>query len=657
MKALLTALRSCALLIIAILLLNPYFRTVKEVQVNPKFAVLMDNSESLSIQKGQYSGISDYLNTIESLQRNKPDNVELDYFSFGGDVRVTSVDSLSFSDPSTNLFEAIDFIISSENSYTGALLLSDGIITYGKNPVVRAGESPFPIHAVALGDTARVVDIAIRNVTANQTGFTNTLHPVEVEISQYGFTNEQIELRLMRDTETLAVENIRLENDIRNYTATFELQLEEAGLFTYELVVDSLAGEWITENNRATLSIEVLDSKTRILHVTSSIHPDVRALKSMLLSDENIELNSIVYLGTRPPFRNTGDTETDYDLLILHGAPSISFLENQVPDWKDIPTLLLELPASAGDSKGQSYNLIEDLSGRNYSVSFFTEPSAEGHPILELPDIEANRLPALTGNIRTRINEPDAITLLGITFQGLQTNADLLAVQERGNIRRAHVSAFGWYIFAQSTNPQVRDYYTALFNNLVSWTSTDPDNRLLKVAPAKIEFSVTEAATIHASLINENGVVEDDATIEITLLSDELSATYTMNNLGSGSYRIQIPALPAGKYRFRAVASKGSRVIESQEGEFLISDSSTELVNTLRNDELLRGIAGSSNGIFIPYVNIESLWDSLGSSYELNSSSEFVENYFFPVRSPIWFLLVLALLGTEWFIRKKYALP
>ncbi len=657
MKILLSSLRAAALLIIAVLLLNPYFRSLQEVQVNPEFAVLMDNSESLSIRKGEYSGVSDYLNTLGALQANKPANVELDYFSFGGNVRAASIDSLSITEPSTNLFEALDFILSSEKSYTGVLLLSDGIITYGKNPVVRAGESPFPVHSIALGDTARVMDIAIGNISSNQTGFTNTIHPVEVEISQYGFRDEELTVRLMRNGETVADESISLENGQRSYTTNFELQLEEAGLFTYEVVIDSLAGEWITDNNRSSVSIEVLDSKTRILHLASSIHPDVRALKSMLLQDENIELNSISYLGNRPPFRDMEGGPAEYDLIILHGAPSVSFLDNEVPGWEEIPSLMLELPSSAGESRGQSYSLIEDLSGNGYSVSLFSELSAEGHPILELPDIAPDRLPPLTGSIRTRLTEADALTLLGITFQGLETNADLLAVQERGNIRRAHVSAYGWYMLAQSTSPEVRELYTELFNNIVSWTSTDPDNRLLKVSPSRIEFSVTEAATINASLINENGDVEDDANIEITLVSDELTASYTMNNNGGGNYRLQIPSLPAGKYQYRAVASKGSRVIESQEGEFLISDSSTELANTMRNDQLLRGISGNSNGVFIPYTDVGALWDSLESGYELASNTELVESYFFPVRSPLWFLIVIGLLGAEWFIRKKYALP
>lgn len=103
---------------------------------------------------------------------------------------------------------------------------------------------------------------------------------------------------------------------------------------------------------------------------------------------------------------------------------------------------------------------------------------------------------------------------------------------------------------------------------------------------------------INASLINETGDIESNAVIEFTLKSDNYAANYTMDNLGNGNYQLQIPNLMEGNYKFSATARKGSREIDTETGEFLVSQSSIELANTVRNDELLNNISTGSGVVF-----------------------------------------------------------
>jgi hypothetical protein len=130
-----------------------------------------------------------------------------------------------------------------------------------------------------------------------------------------------------------------------------------------------------------------------------------------------------------------------------------------------------------------------------------------------------------------------------------------------------------------------------------------------------------------------------------------------MDNLGNGNYQLQIPNLMEGNYKFSATARKGNREIDTETGEFLVSQSSIELANTVRNDEMLNNISTGSGGTFFDFRSANEFWKTSEIVSNLQSRTEIKENYIYPVRSVFWFILVIMLLGTEWLIRKKFALP
>jgi hypothetical protein len=180
----------------------------------------------------------------------------------------------------------------------------------------------------------------------------------------------------------------------------------------------------------------------------------------------------------------------------------------------------------------------------------------------------------------------------------------------------------------------------------------------LKVSPVKQSFSTAENPELNAILQNERSESEDDAIIEISLQSeDEDPRTFNMENTGNGNYQLLLPRLSQGLYDYTATARKGSREIETQSGQFLVSNTSMEFINTSRNDELLRSVARNSGGAYLPYNEATAIWDSLQTANILQPHTETIENYAFPVRNIYWFLLVLFLLGTEWIIRKYYSMP
>ncbi|MDZ7693434.1 MAG: hypothetical protein U5K69_20340 [Balneolaceae bacterium] len=234
------------------------------------------------------------------------------------------------------------------------------------------------------------------------------------------------------------------------------------------------------------------------------------------------------------------------------------------------------------------------------------------HPVMELPEISYDRLPAVYSPIQGLEVSAGSTVLFNSSYEGSATNQPLIAIQQIGNLRRAQMNGFGWYRIAQSTNPQARQFMESLFYNMVSWTATQPDNRRLKIQPTQKVFTGNEAVSFNAFLTNESGEVETEGVISITISGEEMeSRIYNMENTGGGQYRLDVGALPEGIYQYEAVARKGSRTIDTQTGEFSVSGSNIEYVNTIRNDNLLKQIADITGGQFYSYQDVQSLWQDM----------------------------------------------
>ncbi len=316
------------------------------------------------------------------------------------------------------------------------------------------------------------------------------------------------------------------------------------------------------------------------------------------------------------------------------------------------------LPNSLNSYAENTFSLINNRSPDLFDVQIKINSENSDHAILEgLPDVNLLNFAPLQSSINASNAFPEAQSLLTAQYQNITTDSPLISILEQGNIRRSEFLGSGWFKMYLSPNADERIFIEQLLINLIDWTASNPDNRLLKIKPSKNSFNSNESPLINASLINESGDVETQGVIEITITNDDFSANYTMENLDNGNYQLQIPSLADGRYEFLATARKGNREIDQQSGEFLVSESSVELANTTRNNDLLSNIALGSKGEFMEYTSVDELWNNEEIRSTLNSKKEIQETYIFPIRSLYWFFLVIALLAAEWIGRKRFALP
>lgn len=662
----LVVVRSLVFFILLALLVNPFYKAERTALEKSEIMVLWDNSASTSIQKGAYKGKQSYQKVIRDLRLNDSSAVTYRTYSVGATVNPGSLDSLALNESQTNLYHAIETIKSREKDIKGVILITDGIFNQGRNPAFEAGNIAVPVMTVALGDTVEQKDLIVEEVTTNSTGYVHTLHPVEVRVSTNGFAGRNVRVQLKKGAEVLHQQMISPENDRSVHTLNFEMELNEEGLRQFEVTIPAAESEWTATNNSHPFAVDVLNEKQRILSLAFEIHPDVRFIRSELLQDENTRLISRTWLGSNRFIEGALELSADtLDLVILHGYPGSGLPGNLEATVKE---LIAQTPWVVMVTPLANINALERVSDTSLPVSYpgtgnrqqvkilpNVEPTA--HPIMEIPDVSYDLLPPLTTPLRNGSVSAGTNVLFVSSHRGTETQQPFIAVEEIGNMRRTQINGYGWYRYAQSTNAQVQNFGRQLFSNIISWTATKPDNRRLKVQPSKKVFTGAEPIVLNAYLTNESGEKESDGIIELTLSGGNIDTRfYSMTNLGNGRYQLGINSLPRGIYDFTATAKKGNRTIDSQKGEFSVSNTNTEFVHTKRNDKLLQQISERTGGSYFTFSNLTGFADSLKEKGMLNREEKVTSTLFYPYQHSFWFILVIVLLTTEWITRKYLAL-
>ncbi|TVQ09501.1 MAG: hypothetical protein EA364_13940 [Balneolaceae bacterium] len=663
---LLSIVRGSALILLILLLFNPVIRKTNVLIDKPAIGVLLDNSKSVTVIRGEYDGENSYRQARQAV--NLGDTLDVSYRIYGFDnelFRLTGTEP-DLEGTSTDINLALSGIVQSEPDLKAIVLFSDGIYNRGRNPSNIASQLGIPVITVGLGDTTSMRDLVVRNINLNDVGYKNTETPITAEILNDGFPDTSFEIQLRKDGNVIDRQTVSTTTTRSVHRVQFNTELAETGLQRYEIFVPELPGEFTTANNRASGTINVLDDQLRVLHIAFEIHPDVSAFRHLLATDQNVSPAMLNwYRGDNfhgGALTNRPDT---VDLLVLHGYPNRNLpgsIKNAIqPMIEELPVLLFTTPGSDNAELtrelGNRLPIITNRSVGITGIQLLAVEQHSNHPVMELPLTDLTRTPLLKAPVSGIEPAIGGTELFRARLRSQETEAPVITLRTIGNRRISQVNAFELYRWFQSTNQEHREYISALLSNLVRWTSNEPDNRLLTIAPVRPVFDENEQIRFEATLRNESGDPESDAIIELTVTKpDRQPGTYTMTNRGLGRYELQIPTMPAGTYRFEATARKGSARLDEQSGSFNVSETNIEFIDTRRNDDLLAWIAGQTGGTFITYDEADRLPSILQDLNVLEVvTTEFISET--PLyQSPLWFVLLIALLTAEWVIRKSSAL-
>ena len=660
----LIALRTSSFLILLFLLLNPFLARESSDGSLPTVAIYADNTQSLSIERGEYNGIESYRELLNAVEQALDESFETDLFLFDDEVQTGS--ELSLTGSATHLQRVFEHFQENENQYDGAVLLSDGISTRGRNPVFTVQNISKPVITIPVGDTSDVKDIAISSVDIPSQVFTFTKSITSFDVQQTGYEGEEIAIYVNRNGERIYTDTQTFSTGQSTHTFEIEEEFNEPGFYSYDIVIPPLNEEFTDQNNSRSFTIEVQDNKTQIVSVAFDIHPDVGSVRRIIASDRQNELTSSTVLGNgRVIGENPLHLNFQPDLIVVHGLPAP---ESEFTEWLNntsSPILYLSTPNTYLNGKSVR-NYLETKPFRatgndrmiNVQIENFLVDA--DHPILNVPSVNFQRMPALVTNQSDHTLNPGATVLFRATFEREESPYPLLIIDEGFSRRVAAVNAYNWFLFEQSPDPDFRQFYTQLFSNIISWTASSPDNENLLITPSKETFTENEAVTVQAELMNELEEPEPDATIEIRVFdinSDEEIVSYRMNHDRLERYTSDLGRLPSGIYRLEGTASKNGREIGADQTSVTVGNSAIEFLNTRRNDDLLNQLGELSGGFLLRDGNVERL-QSFFNDQILDRSSQDTNLTQIPIyRYSFWFFMILILLSAEWILRRSISLP
>lgn len=663
-KNIAVSLRALALLLLILLLFNPGISSTKTNFIRNHIAVLIDNSRSMTIEKGDWNGEVSLQELIYNLTLSDTSNVRYSTFGFDRELFRSKVDSLSLDGSVTDINRAIQQFAQLPESYDAVIMVTDGIFNRGLDPTAAALRTGLPFFTIATGDTTRMRDLLVRNVFYNPVAFTQSSVPIRIEVLNQGFPGRSLDVQLFVDNQLIETKSVSTTAERSIHTLEFEATFTTEGTKSLRIQIPPLDGEWTEVNNRYNFTIDVRDDQIRILHLAFEVHPDVGALRHLLATDESIILHNRTWVSQNRFIGGALPANADtLDLVILHGFPHPNLpseVQNQISRLVSRANMMvIGLPDTQHNRIAESLSNLTPLrsAGSNNvgGVLPLLNTLEADHTILDFDIPALSRAPELSGVIRNMVSSTQSRVLFNNSFRGSDTGVPMVVISETGNQRITQVNAWNWFRWSQSTLPEISAFYGEFFNNLVKWTSADPDDAILTINTTRNSYDEGEPVVFRANVRTEAGQPDTDARVELTIISQDGERNiFAMRHIGEGRFTLDTGVLPAGMYRYEASSFRGNTRTSDQTGSFVITESILELMDTVRRDALLQFIAEESGGAFFVFDTLDEFQAILVNRGLLDRRSEIFSTTQRVIHHYWWFLAVILLLTGEWIIRKKY---
>jgi len=299
-------LKTSSLFLLILLLINPKIKTTELESLKPVLSVLADNSNSI-LFFNEDKNITSFLKKIKE-DKSINEKFDIQEYSFGS--KLNTLDTLTFTDSETNISEAISSINElNENKIAPVVLLTDGNQTIGYDyEFINSNQKIYPI---LFGDTIQYKDLKISQLNVNKYSYIKNKFPVEVLLNYQGDKTIISQFSISKKGKTIFSKKIEFSPSDNSKTITTNLKSNKEGLHFYTASLKTIKGEKNTINNIKNFSVEVINEQTKILILTSVLHPDLGALKKAI--EKNKQRSVDVFLINK--FKKEIN---DYQLVILN---------------------------------------------------------------------------------------------------------------------------------------------------------------------------------------------------------------------------------------------------------------------------------------------------------------------------------------------------
>lgn len=633
--------------LLSFLLLSPFIQTLFNKTEKPIIIFAQDNSASILMNKDSAFYTTTYQTKIDDFINKLAENFQVRKFTFGEELKDEK--TIDFSEKITNLsavFEQIESKFYNQN--VGAVILaSDGIYNQGVNPVYQTNSSMYSVYSLALGDTAVKRDVVLKEVNHNKITFLKNQFPFEVFGLAKKAKGQKTRLKITHNNTILYSKDYLIENDNYSISETILLDAKQVGTQQYRIELQSIDGETTLSNNVKEVFVEVLDGRQKVLILAHAPHPDIKALKQSIESNENYQVTNQLI--------NEFDGNTKpYSLVILHQVA-----ENNVA-LKSIAESSLSAWYIVGAQSNESvFNQLNLGIKVNKSRGVFNDilPKVDTQfPLFTLSEQTQNTIknfPPLLGFFGEYELKNNGYQLLNQKIGSVETNNPLFIFFQQNDKKNAVLFGEGiwkWRLQEFLINKN-NDATNELINKTVQFLSVKDDKSKFRIIYDN-SYHENEELIIKAELYNDSYELINEPEVKLTVENSDNKKFNFLFNKTTKAYFLNAGLLPPGAFQFVAETVYGEKKY-TQKGKFQVLPLVLEANNTTADFQVLSNIAQKHGGkMFLP-----SQLDELAAEIEQNkniSSIIYEEQSIKDLINLKWiFFILLILLTLEWFLRKQ----
>jgi uncharacterized membrane protein len=698
-RALLTGLRALTLVLLVVFLLRPVTFVPSGGARDSLVAILVDGSRSMRLSDGDGPRIERARALAEQFVQQIGADFRTEVLGFGEAVSRADPRQLTADARRSDLSGALTAVAERYRGQrlAGVVVLSDG----GDTAQREAGSSrplDVPVFTVGIGNAAVGRDREVVNLTAGQALLADSSIDLSVTATSAGLGSAPLDLRLTANGRPLEVRRVTAPADGAPIHEVFTVSPSADAPTVYAVEIPLADGELVPENNVRRILVPAQGRKRRLLVVEGAPGFEHTFLKRALARDPSLEIDSVVRKGQNEEGRDTFFIAASagraaalaagfptkraglflYDAVIFGNVEADFFsrdqLEMSAAYVAERGGGLLVLGARSFERAGLVGTPLEevlpvDLTDRRGSVARTTAQPARpasglsltsdgaAHPATRLAvTVEESRkrwaqLPPLPSVTDVGAPRPGAQVLAVASAPG-GGSRPLIATQRYGQGRSmvfAGEASWRWRMLL----PAKDTTHELVWRQLARW--------LASAAPEPIEISPI-AVSLPGTTEPVNVLVRDgefkpvgDGQVVIRVREpggQERSLPAALADPREGRYSAAVRFDQGGVYTIAAEVQRGSERLGTATRPTLVGGVDVELSEPRLNEALLRRIAETTGGRYLPAPDAGELPGLLRESGVGQPPMEMRDLW-----NNAWSLLaIVVLLAGEWIVRRRVGL-
>jgi uncharacterized membrane protein len=714
-RATLLVLRGLVLLLVVLAMLRPtHIRTSTRPQA-AVLVVLFDQSRSMRLpsasgERTRWQTQRDVLQAVQPILAGMGEQLEVKIYGYDLQLEPYALQDGMLKLPDepqgvqTDIGAALQDAVRRETGkrLAGVVLLGDGAQTAlaPRVEVLQAGRElarlGYPLYTVAFGpagDQTTARDVSIDNLPEKYTAFVKNELQIRGLLRVRGYVNQQIPVELVVDgpdgkQQVLGPVMLTARGDGEQVPVEMNFVPQQVGQYKLTMRAAVQPGELVTKNNQLRSFLTVLEGGLNVLYLEGEYRNEVRFLLRALDSSPDIQVNfDILEQADRRNWPvNLGGALADpkYDAFILGdldadalGTENLQQLASAVERGKGLLVLGGLHSFGPGGYRGTPLDEVLPVVMGKFERQDFDGPfrndlhhpgplsllPARPHPVMQLAPEADNlevwkRLPPLQGANRFEgLKENPSVRVIGESEQGVP----LLIASEyvRGRVL-AMAGDSTWLWVMKGHEAEHKRFWRQIILWLVRRDDLNQDNVWIKLEQRRYRQDSRVIFTTGAKSSAGDPIVGAKLELEVTL-PDGSRQALPLSAEGDHYVGAVDAAREAGDYWLEARASLAGRPLGTARADFQVLDEDLELSNPAADPDQLARLARLTepfDGRPVPPERLAGLLSEIQrrppevevevqNKWQLGTTT--LDGWLF-------LLLLCALLGSEWALRKKWGL-